>query len=300
MCHSGIHDFPNATESDLRRVLPNLAEAGIPLLVHAEMVSNLSAGIEERFVKAPTSYAAYLATRPTTWEVEAIRLLIDLSREYRAPIHIVHLSASIEARPLLLAAKSEGLPITVETCPHYLCLAAEEIPDADPRFKCAPPIREAVYRETLRAMLASGELDTLGSDHSPAPPALKHLDTGDLRNAWGGIASLQLLLPLSWSVSTDHARLVRALTSRPAQLVGLEGRKGSIAPDRDADFVIFDPNQSFVVQPAMLQHRHPATPYEGRTLQGVVTTTYLRGRRIFDNGIFLEPPTGTLQRRHRP
>jgi allantoinase len=294
LCHSGIDEFPNALEADLRSAMPRLAAAGLPLFVHAELASALAAGVDARFAAQPKNYAAYLATRPVEWEIAAIRLMIALCREYRCHVHIVHLAAAEAARPLLAAARNEGLPLTVETCPHYLYFAAEDVPDGDPRFKCAPPIRDGRQRAILREMFLSAEIDTLGSDHSPAPPALKHLDDGDLRQAWGGIASLQLLLPIAWTSVGSIARLVDALASRPARLAGLEGRKGAIAPGCDADFVLFDPDAEFVVVADMLQHRHKATPYVGHKLHGVVESTWLRGRKIFDRGDFPAEPAGRL------
>jgi allantoinase len=294
LCHSGIDDFPNVSESDLRMAMPRLAAAGLPLLAHAELLAPLGPEIANRFASQPTSYAAYLATRPAAWEVAAIRLLIDLCREYRCHVHIVHLAAASAARELLARARAEGLPVTVETCPHYLNFAAEEVPDADPRFKCAPPIRERAERALLRQMVLSGEIDTLGSDHSPAPPELKHLDSGDLARAWGGIASLQLLLPILWTSVGSMERLVDALSNRPAQLAGLQGAKGALAPGRDADIVVFDPSAEFVVTADMLHHRHKPTPYLGRTLRGVVETVWLRGRKIFDHGVFPAGPIGQV------
>jgi len=294
LCHSGIDEFPNATEADLRAVLPLLAQSRVPLLVHAELLTPGAEKLERRFAAHPRSYRAYLQSRPVAWEIAAIRLLIDLCREYRTPVHIVHLAAALEARPLIVAAKAEGLPLTVETCPHYLYFAAEEVPDGDTRFKCAPPIRGRQQRITLRVMAAKGEIDTLGSDHSPAPPKLKHLDTGNLRYAWGGIASLQLLLPSAWTALKVPERVVAALTSKPAELAGLADRKGSIAPGKDADFVLFDSSKTFVVREEDLQHRHKATPYSGRTLDGVVEATYLRGRCIFEHGRFPDAPAGRL------
>ncbi len=294
LCHSGIDEFPNATEADLRAVMPRIAAAGLPLLAHAELTAALDPAIEGRFASEPRSYAAYLATRPPAWEVAAIRLLIGLCREYRCPVHVVHLAAAEAARPLLTVARAEGLPLTVETCPHYLYFAAEEIPDSDPRFKCAPPIRDGKQRALLREMLVSGEIDTLGSDHSPAPPALKHIETGDLRCAWGGIASLQLLLPIVWTSVGSIERIVTALAARPARLAGLDDRKGAIAPGLDADLVLFDRDAVFTVSAEMLHHRHKTTPYLGCKLRGVVEATWLRGRKIFERGELSAEPTGRL------
>lgn len=301
LCHSGIDDFPNATDADLRAVLPKLAAAGVPLFVHAELVGPLPAGVAEGFAANPRSYAAYLATRPPVWEVDAVKWVIDLCREFRAAVHVVHLSAASECGPLIAAANAEGLPLTVETCPHYLKFGAEDVPDGDPRFKCAPPIRGRAERDLLRAMVADGRIDTLGSDHSPAPPETKHLETGDLRAAWGGIASLQLLLPAAWTaVGTASNRVIDALTSRPADLVGLGQRKGRIAPGFDADLVVFDPTAAFTVAAADLHHRHKPTPYDGTELRGVVRSTYLRGRKIFAAGEFVGEPSGELLERPTP
>ena len=295
LCHSGIDEFPNATEADLRAAMPILADAGLPLLVHAELLSPLSAEIERRFSSRPRSYADYLATRPRQWEHNAIRLLIELCREFDCRVHIVHL-ATADALSMIAQARAKGLPLTVETCPHYLCFAAEEISDGDPRFKCAPPIREQENRERLWDGLRAGLIDTVGSDHSPAPPALKHLATGDLRQAWGGIASLQLELSVIFTEAGRRGFSLAAvadwMSRHPAHLVGLAGRKGSLAPGHDADLVVFDPDAEFTVTPVMLHHRHKITPYEGRRLRGRVEQTYVRGRLVYDAGHFAEKPSG--------
>ncbi len=299
LCHSGIDDFPNVTEDDLRAVLPMLAAAKVPLFVHAELVASLSEQVRDAFKANPRSYRAYLQTRPVAWEIAAIELLIRLCRIYRCPIHVVHLAAATAARPLLQEARAAGLPITVETGPHYLYFAAEDIPDGDTRFKCAPPIRERQERDCLRVMLQSGEIDTLGSDHSPAPPDLKRLEEGDLRQAWGGISSLQLLLPVVWSSLTgsleSRARCIaRQLAQGPARLAGIDDRKGVIAPGFDADLIIFDPEAKTVVRGDDLHHRHKISPYEGRTLTGRVDATILRGGLIFEQGQFVGAADGAL------
>jgi allantoinase len=295
LCHSGIDEFPNVAADDLRAAMPRIAATGRPLLVHAELVGPLAAEVEARFLANPKTYAAYLATRPREWELQAIQLLIDLCREFHCPVHIVHLSAA-DALPMIAEARAAGLPLTVETCPHYLSFAAEEIPDGDPRFKCAPPIRERANRERLWRLLRLGLIDTIGSDHSPAPPELKHLAAGDLRRAWGGIASLQLLLPAAWTTAPVRgvalADVIDCLSWRPARLVGLEGRKGALAPGCDADLVVFDPEAEFTVTAAELHHRHKVTPYEGRTLRGRVERTYLRGRLVYDAGRFVGAASG--------
>jgi allantoinase len=302
LCHSGIDDFPNVSEADLRAVMPLLAEAGVPLFVHAELVAPLPQEVSAAFSKYPKSYAAFMATRPPEWELAAIRLLIRLCRDYQCPVHIVHLAAAEAARPLILEAKRARLPITVETCPHYLYFIAESIPDGDPRFKCAPPIREMRQRDRLRYMVEAGEIDTIGSDHSPAPAALKHLEDGDLSKAWGGIPSLQLLLPAFWTTLTGShvsraSRVAALLAANPARLVGLDDRKGAILPGRDADMIVFDPHAVVIVQGDKLQHRHKATPYHGCTLQGRVEMTVLRGRTIYDGDTIQGEPQGCLLER---
>jgi allantoinase len=293
LCHSGIDEFPNVTEKELRAAMPMIARSGLPLLVHAELVSPLAADSTSDV----RSYRSYLASRPRAWELAAIRLMIGLCREYRCHVHIVHLSAA-DALPLLAEARAEGLPLTVETCPHYLFFAAEEIPDGDPRFKCAPPIRETENRERLWDGLRAGVIDTIGSDHSPAPPELKELATGDLRRAWGGIASLQLALPVIWSQARQRGvtlfDLANLMSRRPAELVGLAGRKGLLAPGFDADLIVFDPEASFTVEPAKLLHRHKITPYAGLRLHGMIQTTFLRGRKIYESGQVVETPSGRL------
>ena len=305
LCHSGIDEFPNATEADLRAVMPKLARAGLPLFAHAELISPLPPDIDEAFVANPRSYAAYLATRPPEWEVEAIRLLIDLCREYRSQVHVVHLSASVAALPLIDTALAEGLPLTVETCPHYLFFAAEDVSGGDPRFKCAPPIRPEPNRHRLWDGLRVGAIQTIGSDHSPAPPGIKHIADGNLRAAWGGIASLQLLLPATWTAMTVRCHtgraddLARWVATNPAALVGLGGSKGRIAPGCDADLVVFNPDAAWWVDAAALHHRHKPTPYDGHELRGRVETTYLRGRKVYDRGEFVVGPSGELVARPR-
>jgi allantoinase len=294
LCHSGIDEFPSVTVPDLRAVMPALARAGVPLLVHAELTGP-SAISRPTSASECRSYARHLASRPREWEHDAIKLMIELSRQYGCRVHIVHLS-SADALPMIARARGDGLPLTVETCPHYLTFAAEEIPDGDPRYKCAPPIRERENRERLWEGLRQGLIDTIGSDHSPAPPELKHLDSGDVFRAWGGIASLQLALPTVWTEARrrgfEIADLVLWMGHNPAKLVGISARKGEIAPGRDADLVVFDPESTFTVDRMALHHRHRATPYEGRELFGRVGATYLRGRAVYRSTGFSESPWG--------
>jgi allantoinase len=299
---SGVAEFAHATESDLRSAFPELAVIGAPLLVHAELPGPIAQAEKKVSALNPRSYATWLSTRPREAEKEAIALLIRLCREFRVRIHIVHLSSS-DALSQLRRAKSDALPITVETCPHYLTFAAEEIPSAATEFKCAPPIRERENQEKLWAALADASIDLIATDHSPCPPAMKLAAEGDFLRAWGGIASLQLSLPAVWTqaafrgYATHH--MAGWLCRNPARLAGLEKRKGTIAVGCDADLVIWNPNAKFTVNPALLHHRHKITPYAGRELAGVVETTFLRGQKIFDRGEFSPSPLGRLLRRGR-
>lgn len=288
---SGVEEFGSVEESDLRLALPTLQRRGRPLLVHAEWPASLKpipAAANTRV------YATWLESRPARAEVDAITLLIDLCRVFRAHIHIVHLSAA-EALPMLRAAREEGLPLTVETCPHYLTFCAEEIPDEATLFKCAPPIRGRDNRDALWRALVDGDIDLIATDHSPCPPALK--GDGDFLRAWGGIAALELSLPAVWTGASARGvaleRVARWLSLAPARLAGLEGRKGSIAAGKDADLVVWDPEAEFVVDERRLHQRHKRTPYAGLTLRGRVMETHARGRvvyRLRDDGV---PTEGT-------
>lgn len=290
LCHSGIDDFPNLELEDLRETMPVLARHRVPLLVHAELPVHPAPEDGD-----PRKYATFLASRPSSWEVAAIRQMIDLCREFGTPVHIVHLSAA-DALPDLAAAKREGLPITVETCPHYLVFSAEEIPDGATHFKCAPPIREAANRERLWQGLADGVIDFVACDHSPCTPDLKLMEEGDFMRAWGGVSSLQFSLPVVWTHAHERGlglkRVVQWLCGRTARFAGLGSRKGAIAPGYDADLVVWDPAAPFTVEPGMVAHRHKITPYAGRTLLGRVEATYLRGMKIVERGQVLGGPRG--------
>lgn len=285
---SGVDEFPAVNESDLRIALPILARRKVPLLVHAEEPSRIT---------HPThpTYQSYLASRPPSSELEAIRLMVRLAEEFRTPVHIVHVS-STEGVEAIASAKAAWVPITAETCPHYLTFAAGDIPDGATLFKCAPPIREAAHRDALWRGLENGALDMIVTDHSPAPPALK--TPGDFVHAWGGIASLELSLAATFTslrsqvsslrIETSDLSvlclLARWMSAAPAALAGLGERKGRIAVGYDADLVVWDPDVDFVVEPAQLHQRHKLTPYAGRSLFGTVLTTFVRGERVWDKG----------------
>jgi allantoinase len=287
---SGVDEFPHADRAVLEQAMPVLARLGVPLLVHAELDDGHAP--PEGDARA---YRSYLASRPRRWEDEAIRMMIALCRAHRCRVHIVHLSSS-DALADIARARQEGLPFSVETCPHYLTFAAEEIPDGATHFKCAPPIREADNRERLWRGLSAGDISLVVSDHSPCTPALKRLEQGDFAHAWGGIASLQFSLPAVWTGARAHGLgledVARWMCRATAELAGLGGVKGAIAPGYDADLIVFDPEATFTVQPEHVLHRHRLTPYAGRTLSGRVEMTFVRGQQVYARGEFLEEPCG--------
>jgi allantoinase len=290
---SGVDEFQAVEEADLREALPELARRGAVLLAHAELPGPIEAAAPVWEEAGPDTYDRYLRSRPDAAETAAIDLLLRLCRETGSRIHIVHL-ATAEAFPVLREARRAGLPVMVEACPHYLTFAAEEIPDGAVEFKCAPPIRSRENRERLWQALAAGEIDLIASDHSPSPPERKR---GTFREAWGGIASLQLALPAVWTGARERGfsveDLSRWMSQNPARLAGLR-RKGEIRPGFDADLVIWEPETAFRVDPEALQHRHKLTPYAGRTLHGVVRRTLIRGWTVYDGGGFPGPPAGKL------
>jgi allantoinase len=291
LVHSGIDEFPNATEADLRAAMPALRDAGLPLLAHAELdlADAPGAGADARL------YDTYLRSRPAAMEDAAIALLIGLARETGCAVHVVHLS-SAASLPQIARAKAEGLRFTVETCPHYLCLEAEAIPDGATQFKCAPPIREHENREALWRGLAEGVIDLVVSDHSPCTPALKGRERGDFQAAWGGIASLQLGLPAVWTEARlrGHglAELSAWMSARPAALAGVGHRKGRLAAGFDADLVVWDPEAELTVETDGLHFRHKISPYIGRRLFGRVERTVLRGQVVYDGAAHPAGPIG--------
>ena len=295
---SGVAEFGHVGERDLAAALPEIARQGVVLLVHAE---------DPRWIAPPPpgadrGYSAYLATRPPRAEDEAVAMLARLCRKTGARIHVVHLS-SAGALAEIARARSDGLPLSAETCPHYLFFAAEEVPAGATEFKCAPPIRDRMNRERLWKGLESGTIDMVVSDHSPSPPELKKRETGDFLSAWGGISSLQLRLPALWTAArprhVSFERLSEWSSSAPARLAGIAGRKGAIDPGCDADFVVWNPEETFEVRPEDIHHRHKLTPYAGRTLTGVVEATFLAGEKISEHGRLLGPPRGKILLREK-
>jgi allantoinase len=298
LIHSGIDGFAWVVEDELRTALTRLRGTGLPLLAHAEVAGPVNASTQA--LKAADAdwqkYSTYLASRPDAAEVDAITLLIRLAEEFETPIHIVHL-ASAQALPLLAAARGRGVPISVETCTHYLWFAAEEVPDCATEFKCAPPIRGAANREALWAALEAGLIDMVTTDHSPCPSAMKRRAEGRWDLAWGGVASLGLALPVLWTAMVRRGvkleRLGTWMAAEPARLAGLAGRKGVLAAGADADIVVFDPDAFWTVTPEHLHFRHKLSPYLGARLQGRVLETWLRGEQIYGVDGFMDSPRGS-------
>ncbi|GGV05585.1 allantoinase AllB [Streptomyces spectabilis] len=290
---SGVDEFPELDHEQLAASMGEIAGFGGLLIVHAEDPRELAAAP----ARGGPKYADYLATRPRVSEDTAIEGLIALAQRIGARVHVLHLSSS-DALPLIAAAKREGVRLTVETCPHYLTLTAEEVPDGASEFKCCPPIREAANQDLLWQALADGTIDCVVTDHSPSTADLK---TADFATAWGGISGLQLSLPAVWTAARARGHgledVVRWMSTHTARLVGLD-RKGAIEPGRDADFAVLAPDETFTVDPARLQHRNRVTAYAGKTLSGVVKSTWLRGRRIVSEGEFTAPSGRLLERKN--
>ena len=298
LVESGVPEFGCVAEADLHGAMPMLAELGAPLLAHAELPGPIENAARHRTASASRRhYQVWLDSRPRAAEHEAIELLLRLGAQHGAHIHIVHLS-SADAIPGIRRAKEAGVEVSVETCPHYLTFASEEIADGATQFKCAPPIRERENRERLWDRLREGMIEMIATDHSPCPPEMKRPESGDFLDAWGGIASVQLSLPVVWTQARErdfsYLRLVQWLCEGPARLAGLEERKGSIAAGRDADLVIWNPDATFRVEARDLQHRHKLTPYAGRELMGIVEATFLRGEKIYERGNFRGTPVGRV------
>ncbi|MBC7873716.1 MAG: allantoinase AllB [Ferruginibacter sp.] len=292
LTHSGIDEFPNVTDEDLRKVMPILVKHNLPLLVHCELSDN-----QQPVTSNPQSYQNYLASRPKKWEDDAITLMIRLCGEYNCRTHIVHLS-SADSIEQIAAAKQKGLPLTVETGQHYLYFNAEKIKDGATAFKCAPPIREKANNERLWQALKDSIIDFVATDHSPAPPEMKELASGDFMKAWGGIASLQFALPVLWTAAKEHGcsltDMAKWLCENSAALPGLQKRKGRIAKGYEADLVAWNPEESFIVTEKIIQHKHKMTPYLNESLLGVVKQTWLSGEKVFDDGKFLHLNKGKV------
>jgi len=288
---SGVDEFPHLDPAGLKAALAEAAGLDGLVIIHAEDPDTIDAS----GAAAGPGYAGFLGSRPKEAEERAIAHVVEAARGTGARAHILHLSDA-DALPLIARARAEGVRLSVETCPHYLTLAAEEIPDGATQFKCCPPIREAENRDRLWQGLAEDTIETVVSDHSPCTAELKRLDTGDFGEAWGGIASLQLGLSAVWSEARRRghtlADVARWMSAGPARQAGLPDR-GSIAVGCQADLVVFAPDEEFTVDPARLLHRNPVSAYAGRTLTGTVRQAWLRGRPIDIDA----EPRGRLLRR---
>ncbi len=281
LTHSGIDEFPNVGEKEIDAAMPVIKKYGLPLLAHCELLADCANDLET----FPNSYTAYLASRPKEWENKAIDLMIKLCRKHLCKTHIVHVS-SAEALIKIEEAKKEGLPLTAETCAHYIYFNAEDIPDANCLYKCAPPIREKENNDQLKQALQNGVLDFITTDHSPAPPDIKELETGDLMKAWGGIAGLQFLLPAAWTAMKEIIsieKFIPLLTEQPAIFLQVDDRKGRLATGYDADIVIWNPDEAFEVKPADILHRYNCSPYNGRQLTGTVQQTIVNGITVYQH-----------------
>ncbi len=277
LTHSGIDDFPNVTEEDLRKVMPIIAKYDLPLLVHCELESDFGFQSGD-----PRSYNNYLLSRPDKWETDAVKLMIKLCKEFNCRVHIVHLS-SCQSLPFVAEAKADNLPLTCETAPHYLYFNTENIENGNTLLKCAPPIRDFANNESLWDALKSGLINFIATDHSPCLPSMKNLESGDFMTAWGGIASLQFSLPIVWTAGQNHNAtlndICRWLCEEPAKLLNLENINGKIKTGFDADLVIWNPEKEFKITENIIKHRHKKTPYLNHILKGTVEQVYIGGEK---------------------
>ncbi len=292
---SGIEEFPPVEAKDMRAAMPILAKYDVPYLIHAELDCGSFHDVE-----ISKKYNSFLASRPKSWENDAISLMVDMARESKecgdnCKVHIVHLSSD-EALATIAQAKQEGLRFTAETCPHYLTIASETIPDGKTLFKCCPPIRENENREHLWQAITDGRLDFIVSDHSPCTPELKHIDTGDIEKAWGGISALQFGISLIWTEARERGfsliDIARLMSNETAKFAGLDSVKGAIKVGNHADFLVFDPNKEFTISNEMIKHRHNITPYAGRKVSGQVQHTFVRGYHVYQQDQFMNTPIG--------
>jgi allantoinase len=305
LTHSGIDDFPNATEDDLKKAMPIIAKYNLPLLVHCELTGNKKQVTKNEQRETSNDqqetrndcYNNYLNSRPKKWEDDAVAMMIRLCAEFKCRVHIVHLS-SANSIAQIIKAKQKGLPITVETGQHYLYFTAEEIKDGQTQFKCAPPIREKENNDQLWQALKDGVIDFVATDHSPATPDLKEIESGNFMKAWGGIASIQFALPVLWTAAKKRnctfKDITKWLCENPAKLIGKGNSKGKIATGFDADLIVVDDERTFTITEPIIQHKHKVTPYLNETLFGVVEQTYLAGEKVFDNGNFIKLKNGKI------
>ncbi|XP_018317679.1 allantoinase isoform X1 [Mycetomoellerius zeteki] len=292
LCPSGVDEFPHVSEDDVKKTILELLSTKTVLAFHAEFERDEKMNLLK---DDPELYDTFLRTRPDVMELDAVKLICDWCIKYNFRCHIVHLS-SAECLALIKDAKTRGAPLTVETCYHYLVLAAEEVPACLTEFKCCPPIRKNSNREQLWYGVKNETLDMIVSDHSPCVPELKTF--GNFLTAWGGISSLQFGLPLIWTAARlrdiSFSDISKLLSNQPAKLCGLEDRKGDLSVGKDADFVIWDPEKSIKIEADDIYHKNKLTPYQGKILFGKVIATVLRGRFVFKEGKICDKPLGKL------
>ncbi|MBX7046265.1 MAG: allantoinase AllB [Ignavibacteria bacterium] len=285
MIDSGLDEFKFVTEQDLRNILEVMKDFNLPLLVHAEVFTDLQKGTADNF-------SDFVKYRPHEMEDEAIKILIKLCRKYGTHIHIVHLS-SADSIEQIKNAKNEGLNLTVETCPHYLYFNAEDIPQDDARYKCTPPIRDKANNKKLWEALEDGTIDMIASDHSPCTYDLK---AKKFSEAWGGIASLQVSFNAVWTKARERGigieKVSKWMSENTAKLVSLDKYIGTIETGKYADFAIFNPDGSFIVEPDSLHHKNKISAYHHEELYGKMDTVFLGGEKIYDNGKFSNEPKG--------
>eukprot|EP01097_Dermamoeba_algensis_P008234 TRINITY_DN5415_c0_g1_i1.p1 TRINITY_DN5415_c0_g1~~TRINITY_DN5415_c0_g1_i1.p1 ORF type:complete len:479 (+),score=122.11 TRINITY_DN5415_c0_g1_i1:40-1437(+) len=296
LINSGVPEFVHVNAEDVKKAMEAIKNSGNPktfLMFHAELEDETEADQDTKKEEDPLDYQTFLRSRPMSMEDRAIALVIRLCKESQVPCHIVHLSSSASL-PQIRLAKSQNVPLTVETCYHYLTFAAENIPRGSPQYKCCPPIREASNRDLIWEGVRDGTIDLVVSDHSPCTEDLKRVGGGDFLKSWGGISSLQFGLSVLHTEGVIRrgclsiADLVRLLSSNPAKLLGLDDTKGRIQVGYHADFVVFDPNVKYTVSKDIVLHKNKLTAYDGMKLTGKVLTTILRGRVIFDKDTLLQ------------
>ncbi|PBK74351.1 allantoinase [Armillaria solidipes] len=300
LIESGVEEFPCVVESDLRASMHVLQDVPTVLLFHAELDDHSKVANDDNSVSSPKLYSTFLDSRPQKLEFDAISLITSLQKEHPSlRCHIVHLSAA-SALPLIRSARTAGSKLTVETCFHYLCLSADDIPHGHPEFKCCPPIREDSNRDLLWGALIEGDIDCVVSDHSPCVAELKKLDEGDIMSAWGGISTLGLGLSLLWTEGSKRGvtigQIIKWTSQVTAEHAGLGHSKGQLTVGYDGDFVIWDPNTEFEVTKESLNFKNKISPYEGQRLRGLAEKTYLRGNLVYDHQTGLQglKPTGKL------
>jgi allantoinase len=281
LTHSGIDEFPNVLKSHLEAIAPILKTHDAPLLLHCEISDDNVPDVID-----PKDYQEYLYSRPQRWETNAIGLALDIQKRYDIRVHVVHLSAS-EGIRIIQHRKQQTNKLTVETCPHYLYFNAEDIPYASPIYKCAPPIREKGNNDLLWDYLLDDGFNFLASDHSPAPPEWKQLQTGDFFKAWGGISGLQFTLSILYSEGQRRGlsleKLIPLLTINPAYFLGLEDNKGKLQEGFDADITVWDDTARFTITEENTQHKHKASPYLHKTCNGKVIHTFVNGVQVVEN-----------------